>query len=76
MSKDLWEKTEQKRLEGKAHAKSNELWVRNNINHIQQSIYLRNMIKALEIMSWQNTIEDWQRYYEAKYALTLRRRKR
>lgn len=38
----------------------------------QRSEYLRNMVKALNIFPWQNTVEDWQRLEEAKIILKIR----
>lgn len=38
----------------------------------QASWALRNMVKALALHSWNNTAEDWKRYYEAQIILKIR----
>ena len=38
----------------------------------QDSVSLRNMIKALNMMTWKNTPEDWQRLEAAKVVLKAR----
>lgn len=73
---DVWAKTETRRKEGKKRAEANRAKLKANMHRYQLSIYLRKMIKALEIHSWQNTIDDWQRYYEAKIVLGLRRKRK
>ena len=73
--RDVWDKTESRRKEGKKRAEANRAKLRANEYRYQASIYLRKMIKALEIHSWQNTVDDWQRYYEAKIVLSLRRKR-
>lgn len=35
---------------------------------------LRNMVKALSMMTWRNTPEDWTRKAEAERELMLRRK--
>jgi hypothetical protein len=45
-------------------------------DRFQASHFLRNMVKALEIHSWQNTLGEWQRYYAAKIILYVRRYRR
>ena len=37
---------------------------------------LRNMVKALEMMTWRNTAEDWQRLEAAKVILKSQRGRR
>lgn len=76
IANDIWDRSEQRRQEGKALAKATEPVIRAQLHHMQANHFLRNMIKALEIHSWRNTVADWQRYYEAKYALKLRGRRR
>ena len=50
-------------------------WISENEPRAQASRFLHNMIKALNIHSWQNTAEEWQRMYDAKYTLALRGRR-
>ena len=38
----------------------------------QDTVSLRNMIKALNMMTWKNTPEDWQRLEAAKVVLKAR----
>jgi hypothetical protein len=38
----------------------------------QDTTSLRNMIKALNMMTWKNTPEDWQRLEAAKVVLKAR----
>jgi hypothetical protein len=38
----------------------------------QDTTSLRNMIKALNMMTWKNTPEDWQRLEAAKMVLKAR----
>ena len=40
----------------------------------QDTTSLRNMIKALNMMTWKNTPEDWQRLEAAKVVLKARNR--
>jgi hypothetical protein len=71
----FWEKVKEKEEEGKRRAKLNEPTIRANVmtrDRYQASIYLRNMVKALGLMTYENTVEDWQRLYEAKYLLKVR----
>jgi hypothetical protein len=46
------------------------------VDRFQPTWALKNMIKALQIAPWENTIVDWQRYYEAKMILEMRRRRK
>ena len=50
-------------------------WISENEPRAQASRFLHNMIKALNMHSWQNTAEEWQRMYDAKYTLALRGRR-
>jgi hypothetical protein len=38
----------------------------------QDTVSLRNMVKALNMMTWKNTPEDWQRLEAAKVVLKAR----
>ena len=38
----------------------------------QDTVSLRNMIKALNMMTWKNTPEDWQRLEAGKVVLKAR----
>jgi hypothetical protein len=38
----------------------------------QDTTSLRNMVKALNVMTWKNTPEDWQRLEAAKVVLKAR----
>ena len=71
---DLYDKVEKKKREGlmKAMEPSRVVWLEKNEYRMQATPMYRNMIKALEIHPWQNTTEDWQRYFEAKFILKLR----
>lgn len=69
---DIHARTEKRKKEGYAKALTRKEWLEKNEYRIQASHYLRNMIKALEIHSWQNTVDDWQRYHEAKMVLKMR----
>ena len=73
---DVWARTEARRKEGKRRAEANKAELREKEYRYQTAWALRNMMKALEIMSYPNTIDNWQRYYEAKYILSIRRSKR
>lgn len=47
--------------------------IRTAKDRFQPSWALRNMIRALEIHSHNNTVEDWTRYYEARITLMARK---
>lgn len=73
---DVWKRSQDREAEGKRRAHEAEADIRAKmipVDRYQPSWAIRNMIRALEIHSWQNTVQDWQRYYEAKYILRLRR---
>lgn len=74
----IWKRTEERKKEGKRRAQSAERkrWIEKNLHRMQSGVFARNMIKALEIHPWMNSVEDWQRYFETKYAQRLRRGKR
>lgn len=67
----------QRRTAGKAAAKAraSEILekVRTAQDRYQASWLLRNMIRALEIHSFHNTVEEWARYYEARIILMARK---
>lgn len=71
----FWDEVKRREAEGKARAKANEAELREKEYRCQPSWALRNMVKALKIMEWENTVDDWQRYYEAKYILRIRGRR-
>jgi hypothetical protein len=70
----IFERTEKRKAQGKALANSPERkkWIEANLHRMQSGTFARNMIKALELHSYQNTVEDWQRYFETKYAQSLK----
>ena len=75
----IYDRTAERRAEGQRRAKTTEpaiyaQWRKQD--RYQASHFLWNMIKALKISPWQNTIDDWQRYFEAKYILKLRKSRR
>lgn len=75
-SADIYARTEQRRREGKQRAMEAREDIRARmraVDRYQPTWAMKNMIRALEIHPWQNTVADWQRYYEAKYILQLRR---
>jgi len=51
-------------------------WIMRHMDpdRFQASHYLHNMIKALSMLPWQNTVEDWQGMEEAKLILKIRKR--
>jgi hypothetical protein len=72
-------RTARRRAEGKAAADARKDYLKRMmtpVDRFQPSWAYRNMIKALEIATWMNSVEDWQRYYEAKYIMSLRRARR
>jgi len=75
---EVLKRSRDREAEGKARAKAAEADIRAKMDpdRFQPTWALKNMIKALEIGPWQNTVADWQRYYEAKYILRLRRSRR
>ena len=70
-------RTEKRKAEGKRQSDSsaNIAYLEKNAYRMQASIYLRNMIKALEIASYQNTVEEWKRYFDAKKLLRMKSRR-
>lgn len=79
MSKDIFERTEERRRKGKRYAELNRSRLEHEVktrDRFQQGVFMRNMIKALEIHPWLNSVEDWQRYYEAKIVQAARRKPR
>lgn len=74
---DLFDRMEAEKKQGRKWAEQNRTRLENEVrtrDRFQQSAYLRNMIKALEIHPWRNSPRDWQRYYEAKIVLAARRK--
>lgn len=66
---------EDRKRNGKAKALANAPAILSQIKKLdkyQPTWAMRNMIKALEIHSFQNTTEEWTRYYESKIILKLR----
>lgn len=75
---DVFEKSDQAKKDGynaSAYVNiSRRRWIEANLHRAQADVYLRNMIKALTIHSWNNTAEEWQRMYDAQYTLALRKK--
>jgi hypothetical protein len=79
MENDILAQSDKRRLEGQKLAKANENAIKKQIaerDRYQASWGLTNMVKALNIFSWLNTVEDWQRMYEAKIILRERARRK
>jgi len=74
----MWAAVEARRQEGKRRAATTEAAIRSKMDpdRYQPTWAMRNMIKALEIAPYLNTVDDWQRYYEARYIQRLRRARR
>lgn len=68
--------SEEKKEKGKDRAEARKAYLEKNEYRMQATPYLKNMIKALEIHPWLNTIDDWQRYHEAKMIIKIRSSKR
>jgi len=49
-------------------------WIKENLNRIQSGVPARNMEKALELVPWENTVEDWERLMEYRIAKRLRKK--
>lgn len=76
-SSAFWGTVEERKKEGRARAQSNRARLENEVrtrDRFQASWAMRNMIKALGMMQWQNTVEDWQRLFEAKIVMAARSR--
>lgn len=73
---DPFKAMEERKRKGKTYAEANRARLVKEVktrDRFQASHFMRNMIKALEIHPWQNTVEDWQRYYEARIVMAARR---
>lgn len=66
-----------RQLAGRAMAKDRAPYIleaiRNGTDRFQASWCLRNMVRALQIHSFNNTTEEWARYYEARIILMARK---
>lgn len=72
----MYKAIDQRQAEGRRRAKEAEADIRRKmqpVDRYQPTWALRNMIKALKMQPWRNTVDDWQRLYEAQYILKLRR---
>jgi hypothetical protein len=72
----IYRAADKREAEGRRLAKLNEPRIREqmrDVDRFQPTWAMKNMIRALGLHSWQNTVADWQRLYEAKYILRLRR---
>lgn len=79
MENDILYQSDKRRLEGQKLAKANEAAIKKQIaerDRYQASWALTNMVKALNMFSFLNTVEDWQRMYEAKIILRERARRK
>ena len=75
MTVPFWQDVDAKNKEGLRRANANADAIAAQIekkDHYQASWAMKNMIKALGMMSGQNTVEEWQRMYEAKIVLKVR----
>jgi hypothetical protein len=79
MENEILSQSDKRRLDGRKLAKANEEAIKKQVatrDRYQASWGLTNMIKALNIFPWLNSVEDWQRYYEAKIILRERSRRK
>jgi hypothetical protein len=63
--------------EGKAKAEARRATIERAVethDRFQASWALKNMIRALGMMPWENTVEDYERLYEAKIIMKARQR--
>lgn len=75
----LLELSDNRRLKGQRLAKANENAIKKQIaerDRYQPTWAMKNMVKALNMLTWLNTVEDWQRMYEAKIILRERARRK
>jgi len=49
-------------------------WIKANLHRMQGGVPARNMERALEMVPWENTVDDWQRLMEYRLAKNLRAR--
>ena len=65
---------------GKQNADANRAHIQRMVSEARYGFGIpqRNMIRALEMLPWLNTEEDWTRYYEAKIirGMVMKRRRR
>ncbi len=77
-AKGIWARTDAKKAEGKRLAEANRAHIEKMVasGRYGASVPTLNMIKALKMHSWQNTVADWQRLFEAEMIVKLARAKK
>jgi hypothetical protein len=66
---EFFDRMERDKRQGKALAEKNRYHIVSQVrthDRYQASWAMNNMIRALEMHPWLNTVDDWQRYFEAK----------
>jgi hypothetical protein len=73
----FFDRIEMDKAKGKAAAEKNRAHLERTVkthDRFQASWALKNMIRALNMMTWKNTVDDWQRLFEAEIIMKARRK--